>query len=245
VEEQTGVHSLGVDGCRGGWVGALWCAGAAGPQPLAAPTFDELVAAARLAAASRAVPRPDGIPVIAVDIPIGLPDSGPREADRLARQALPGRASSVFSTLVRRAYEAEGYAAARAVSVELTGRSASAQAHALGRKILEVDAWVRAHPATRVVEVHPEVCFAAMNGQVPIAPRKKTLAGMTARRAALQASGMAVPDLPSSLRGVGDDDLLDACAAVWTARRVAAGLARPMPDPPQVFSDGVPAAIWV
>lgn len=56
---------------------------------------------------------------------------------------------------------------------------------------------------------------------------------------------MAVPDLPTTLRGVGDDDLLDACAAVWTARRVAAGLARAMPDPPEVFSDGVPAAIWV
>ena len=239
MEEPAGVHTLGVDGCRGGWVGALWLAGGAGPRPLAAPTFGALVAA------SRATTGPDGLPVIAVDIPIGLPDSGPREADRLARRALPGRASSVFSTLVRRAYEAESYAAARAVSLELTGRSASAQAHALGRKILEVDAWVRAHPATRVVEAHPEVCFAAMNGQVPIPSRKKTLAGMTARRAALEASGMAVPDLPPTLRGVGDDDLLDACAAAWTARRVAAGLARAMPDPPEVFSDGVPAAIWV
>jgi predicted RNase H-like nuclease len=239
VEEQVGVHALGVDGCRGGWVGALWLDGEDGPRLVAAPTFGALVEA------SRPVTGPDGTPTIAVDIPMGLPDSGPREADRLARRALPGRASSVFSTLVRRAYEAESYAAARAVSLELTGRSASAQAHALGRKILEVDAWARAHPAVRVVEVHPEVCFAALNGSVPIPSRKKTLAGMTARRAALEAGGMAVPDLPSTLRGVGDDDLLDACAAAWTARRVATGLARPMPDPPEVFSDGVPAAIWV
>ena len=236
----VGPHVLGVDGCRGGWVGALWRAGTAGPATLAAPTFDDLVAQA-----GRQVPGPGGIRVVAVDIPIGLPDTGPRQADRLARRALPGRASSVFPTLVRRACEAPDYAAARAVSVALTGRSASAQAYALGRKVLEVDAWVRAHPGTRVLEVHPEVCFAALNGQVPITARKKTAAGLTARREALRASGMAVPDLPSPSRGVGEDDLLDACAAAWTARRAAAGAAVPMPDPPEVFSDGIPAAIWV
>lgn len=240
VDLEVEPHVLGVDGCRGGWVGALWRTGAAGPAALAAPTFDDLVAQAR-----RAAPGPGGIRVVAVDIPIGLPDTGPRQADRLARRALPGRASSVFPTLVRPACEAPDYAAARAVSVALTGRSVSAQAYALGRKILEVDAWVRSHPGTRVLEVHPEVCFAAMNGQVPIPARKKTIAGVTARREALTASGMAVPDLPSPSRGVGQDDLLDACVAAWTARRAAAGAAVPMPDPPEVFSDGIPAAIWV
>ena len=41
------------------------------------------------------------------------------------------------------------------------------------------------------------------------------------------------------------DDLLDACAVAWTARRYAAGTAYSLPDPPEVFSDGLPAAIWV
>jgi predicted RNase H-like nuclease len=230
---------LGVDGCRGGWVGALWLAGWAEPVVLAAPDFGTLVREA-----TRAVRGTRGIRVVAVDIPIGLPDTGAREADRLARRALPGRASSVFPTLARRAYEAEDYACARAVSVALTGTSASAQAYALGRKVLEVDAWVRAHPDTRVIEVHPEVCFAAMNGQTPLPARKKTLLGLAVRRDLLAAEGMEVPDLPASLRGVGHDDLVDACAAAWTARRAAAGLARPLPDPPQFFSDGIPAAIW-
>ena len=179
---------LGVDGCRGGWVGALWLAGCPEPLVLGARGFGALVREA-----TRARSGTGGPEVVGVDIPIGLPDAGPREADRLARQALPGRASSVFSTLVRPAYEAPDYAAARSVAVELTGRSASAQAFALGRKILEVDAWLGQHPQTRVVEVHPEVSFAAMNRRVPIAAGKKTLAGMTARRAALESEGMRVP----------------------------------------------------
>ena len=41
------------------------------------------------------------------------------------------------------------------------------------------------------------------------------------------------------------DDVLDACAVAWTAARRAAGLWRSLPDPPEVFSDGVPSAIHV
>ena len=40
------------------------------------------------------------------------------------------------------------------------------------------------------------------------------------------------------------DDILDAAIAAWTARRVARDEAQPMPDPPQVFSDGIQSAIW-
>ena len=186
---------LGVDGCRGGWVGALWLDGAPGPVVLAAREFGALVREA-----TRERTGTGGLQVVGVDIPIGLPDAGPREADRLARQALPGRAASVFSTLVRPAYEAPHYAAARSVAVERTGRSASAQAFALGRKILEVDTWLRRQPRSQVVEVHPEVSFAALNGEEPIPAGKKTPAGMTARRA-LEAEGMRVPDLPRAARG--------------------------------------------
>jgi predicted RNase H-like nuclease len=38
------------------------------------------------------------------------------------------------------------------------------------------------------------------------------------------------------------DDVLD--AAAWTARRVARGQAHPLPDPPEIFSDEIPCAIW-
>ena len=40
------------------------------------------------------------------------------------------------------------------------------------------------------------------------------------------------------------DDVLDAAAAAWTARRYAHGQARSIPQDPQVFSDGIRCAIW-
>jgi predicted RNase H-like nuclease len=41
------------------------------------------------------------------------------------------------------------------------------------------------------------------------------------------------------------DDVLDAAAAAWTACEVLAGTAVSLSDPPQRFSDGLPAAIWM
>jgi hypothetical protein len=33
--------------------------------------------------------------------------------------------------------------------------------------------------------------------------------------------------------------------AAWSGRRVVTGDARSLPDPPELFADGWPAAIWV
>ena len=48
------------------------------------------------------------------------------------------------------------------------GKSLSAQAHAICTKIAEVDQLLLMSPALRhrVREVHPEVCFWAINGQI-------------------------------------------------------------------------------
>jgi predicted RNase H-like nuclease len=93
-----------------------------------------------------------------------------------------------------------------------------------------------------VLEVHPEVCFATMTG-APILPGKKTDEGRDLRLAALAAAGI---DRPSVLTGSGyaADDVIDACAVAWTAARYASGLATSLPDPPEVFSDGIEAAVW-
>ncbi|WP_343994474.1 DUF429 domain-containing protein, partial [Terrabacter terrae] len=117
-----------------------------------------------------------------------------------------------------------------------------AQAFALRDRIREVDAWLRTRPTLTVLEVHPEVSFAAMTGE-PILAGKRTDQGQSARLDALAEAGIA---RPSVLRGQGyaADDVLDACAVAWSAARHAAGLARSLPDPPEVFSDGIPAAIW-
>jgi predicted RNase H-like nuclease len=96
----NGERVLGVDACRAGWIGIALSArdpsardpSARDPQPYQAVAIRELV---QQAAA-------DGpLQVIAIDIPIGLADTGRRRSDQLAREALGRRWPSLFITPVR------------------------------------------------------------------------------------------------------------------------------------------------
>jgi predicted RNase H-like nuclease len=113
------------------------------------------------------------------------------------------------------------------------------QAWHLGPRVLDAGAFARGG-SHGVLEVHPELSFVLMAGKE--LPPKKTAAGAAARRELLAAQGIDVPPLPRPARA---DDLLDACAVAWTARRHLDGQASSYPAEPEVFSDGLPAAIWV
>ena len=93
------------------------------------------------------------------------------------------------------------------------------------------------------MEVHPEVSLATLAG-APLTERKTSWAGAVHRRRLLAIAGIHLQDElgPAGSASV-VDDILDAAIAAWTARRVARGRARSLPDPPEVFSDGVPCAI--
>ncbi|WP_162254122.1 DUF429 domain-containing protein [Nocardioides sp. Soil774] len=226
---------LGVDACPGGWVGVVL------DRERRAQVFVDATIAGLVALVRETVP----VDVVAIDIPIGLPDSSGRLADSEARKQLVGKSSSLFSTPVRAALEAESYAAAREANLAATGgrTSVSAQAYALREKVLQVDAWVRSRPGVEVVEVHPELSFARMAGS-PVLPSKKDSDGVRARREALAAHGIVAPPWFRGA-GFGEDDLLDACAAAWSAVRHSLGVSESFPATPEVFSDGVPAAIRV
>ena len=226
---------LGVDACRSGWVGVVIDTDRR-TSVFTAATISSLVALVR---------ETYDVSVVAVDIPIGLPDAGGRLADAEARRELVGKSSSLFSTPVRAALEAPTYEAGRAANLAATdGRtSVSAQAYALRDKVLQVDAWVRGRPGVEVVEVHPELSFARMAGS-PVLASKKDGDGVRARREALAAHGIAAPPWFRG-SGFGEDDLLDACAAAWSAVRHSLGRSESFPEAPEVFSDGVPAAIRV
>lgn len=221
---------LGVDACKKGWVGI-----SNEGRGYFGVTITELTSSALM----------DGIlDVIAIDIPIGLPDSGPREADALARKLVGKRASSVFSTPVRAALVANTHSDATAISVQMTGKGMSQQAFGLSRKILEVDSWARNSPQ-RVIEVHPEVCFAIM-GDSHLRYPKSTWAGSEERRGLLTVAGMSLSaDIGIAGEMAGTDDVLDAAAAAWTALRFAKGVATSHPATPERFGDGHDAAIWV
>lgn len=228
-------HVLGVDGTRGGWVGALLPASGEGTITfVSGPDLRTLIERA-----CSQVP----VHAVAVDTPIGLPDTGRRQADVLARRRLGRRASSVFSTPVRDALAAETYAQARQVSLERTGgTSLSAQSYALRTAILDVDGYVGGTPDMRVVEVHPELSFAVMSG-APLMTRKRDPEGVAERLGVLRTQGIELA--PSALEDRKADDLLDAAAAAWTASRLVRGVSESLPDPPERFSDGLDAAIVV
>jgi predicted RNase H-like nuclease len=228
VAHDAGV--LGVDACRKGWMGL-----SSDLRGYFGQTIGALV---------RAASADGALGVVAIDIPIGLPTNGTREADALARKLVGRRASSVFSTPVRAALAAATHEEATAISLRATGKGMSRQAYSLGVKILEVDAWARTGPDLRVIEVHPEVSFATMANR-PLVHPKSTWSGLGERIGILSTVGIAVP---AQLGSAGDvatpDDVLDAAAALWTAARFARGVAVSYPSTPESFGDGHAAAIW-
>lgn len=226
--------ALGVDACKAGWAAICWSDDAI--TGFFAPTINELVTQTR---------REHELAIIAIDMPIGLPDTSVRSADGLARKLIGARGSSVFNTPLRAALEAESFAEALAISRELSGVGLSKQSYALRKKAFEVDTFVRSTDL-RVVEVHPEVCFMEMNDSRPLRDPKRTWAGLQTRVQLLKQAGVQIPDELGLLGSKAlPDDIVDACAAAWTARRVLGGRGFCIPGTPEVFSDGLPSAIWI
>jgi predicted RNase H-like nuclease/predicted enzyme related to lactoylglutathione lyase len=162
--------------------------------------------------------------VIGVDIPIGFPDGEARPADLAARRFIGPRASSVFPMAPRAVLEQPSYADARRVAVELTGKSVSAQAYAIGRRIVEVDDY--AHTDARVIEVHPEASFREL-ARRPLRS-KHTSDGLAERRRLLvEDAGI---EVPATAPRIAEPDLLDATIVAWSAARYARGQALALPD---------------
>jgi predicted RNase H-like nuclease len=178
--------------------------------------------------------------VVAVDIPIGLPISGAREADSLARRFVGPRRSSVFPTPPRPVLEAASYQDALRVARNLGAAGISKQSFGLAPRILEVDKIARVDD--RVVEVHPEVSFRGMADQ-PLKHSKKSWNGASQRRLLLAQHNVVLPDRLGEAGFVPVDDVLDAAAAAWTADRIARSKAVSLPSPPEIL-DGRPTAIW-
>lgn len=204
----------GVDGRRGGWVVATVDLG---PEPA-------LVSLDYVAPLGQALV--DDLAVIAIDMPIGLADSGSRECDTAARKLLRPHASRVFPAPPRVALaHADDYAAACRAAVAATGKSLSKQTWHLLPAIVEIDALAT---DDRVVECHPELAFALMQGH-PVDERKKTPEGRAVRLDLLRRW---LPGLGEPAYG---DDGLDAIACAWSAARVARGEAMTLPtgEPPR------------
>lgn len=244
----TKPQCIGIDGCPGGWVAA---------------STERIVVEAGLAELLAAFAVVPGRDVVAIDIPIGLAESGRRECDVLARQRLGApRRNSVFWTATRAAIHSpsgglglrEAQARASTVNTEHGAGGVSAQAFNLFNKIREVDAVLGEDRALRqsIVEVHPELAFACWNagstgGLQPMPYAKKSGLGAHDRlelifarygRAAFERARQC--HAPTRLA---DDDIADAYACLFSAERIAADSHVCLPDVPETDALGLPMRI--
>ncbi len=235
----------GVDGCPAGWMAVFVRAGRDGARVRVMPRFADVFTTAEAPA------------VIAVDMPIGLPErAGPggREAENAVRPLLGERQSSVFSVPSRAAIYAKDYreACRLALATSDPPRKVSKQLFNIAPKIREVDESLRANPAhvLRGFEVHPELAFWRFNGERALNEPKKVKSrpyapGLALRRGLLIASGLSEDAINvAPPKGADADDVLDALACAEIARRIHFRQATPFPDQPGRDAFGLTMVIW-
>jgi len=235
----------GIDGCPAGWIAAFVRPQDGEVRIAVLPRFADALAA----------PAPPSI--VAVDIPIGLPQCagrGGREAENTVRPLLGARQSAVFSVPSRAAVHAADYAQACSIALATSDppRKVSKQLFLIAAKIREVDAVLRADTALAdtIFEVHPELAFWRLNGERALAEPKKIKGrchepGLALRRRLLIAAGLpATACMAPPPKGAGSDDLLDALACAAIARRIHAGIAQSFPPSPPRDAFGLPMAMW-
>ena len=227
-------YIAGVDGCKAGWLAIH--------QDL---TSGDITSEVR-SSGDQLINQSITPKVLALDIPIGLTDSGPRQCDIVARKMLgQPRGTSVFPAPIRPAVKALDRREADSISRSVDGKGVSAQAFGLYPRIRDIDEIIRSNEEASgyICEVHPELCFMAWNDGEPIQESKKSHAGMSIRlKLAKSHFGMeavsAVRQRHSQSQ-VADDDIYDAFAALWTAERINLGVAEVIPDIPEMDSFGL------
>lgn len=231
---------VGIDGCPGGWVAVAQLTEASAKarvRALVASRLDDLLA------------RFEGVDLVGIDMPIGLPEGAARDCDRLARARLGARAASVFPAPLRPALLAASHSEASVLSRQAGGQGVSAQAWHLFPRVRELDDLLRSRPewCDRLVEVHPELSFLALNDGVALSASKHRIDGIYRRRALIAgAFGMAaIESAVAQLAGtrVKEDDMLDAFAVLWSARRWVNGSGETLPADPPVDACGLPMRI--
>ncbi|MBR0937023.1 DUF429 domain-containing protein [Bradyrhizobium jicamae] len=156
-----------------------------------------------------------------IDIPIGMTEDGARECDLLARARLRPHISRVFTGARRWLWQDfSDPDEANAEALRRGETRVSRQLWHIGRKIMEVDAFVSANPARDIREVHPELVFLRLNRGEPL-PSKKSREGDALRCRLLRREGFREIDrwLTEVRIGTGAkrDDVLDACAVAVAA----------------------------
>jgi len=172
--------------------------------------------------------------VVAVDMPIGLSESGHRECEVEARKLLRPHGARVFGVPARGAlkFAQNDWADANAWSKRQGFGGISKQAWNIRPKIAEIDGVIAARDQSRICEAHPELAFRRLNGGTPLVS-KHTAEGIKARRRLLRGAGFIRLDewlAQARKLHAKTDDIIDACALLLTAQRIYRGDAVVLPQ---------------
>ena len=228
---QDGLY-IGVDGCRGGWVAAVL-------------DYGEL-RLERYETIADIVKEYPSFDAFLIDMAIGLRNNSmdKKRPDAAAKKELGVKASCVFPIPSREAVYAEGEEAQKAANIRTLEKSLAKQSIAIIPKLREIDEFMTDHPEykNKILESHPEVAFARLNGSVVLS-RKKEEPGPSERRRILSEyldkedlSG--IYDKAKEL-GCGQDDLIDAICLAVTGALHAHGQSETIPDDPEVDEKGL------
>jgi predicted RNase H-like nuclease len=183
---------------------------------------------------------------ILIDIPIGLRTNGVHErlCDKAARKILGKRKSSVFPTPSRLTLHAANYREASAINRKNCGRGLSQQSFAIIPKIKEVDDFLLDEGSSfSIREMHPEICFWALNGGAPMNYNKKKTEGFNERLTLLSNHVPGIVEVVDKIlqtykrNEVAKDDILDAAVGAVTLRY--AKELKTIPDNPEVDDNGL------
>lgn len=216
------VLTIGVDGCRGGWIAAVFERGEFRIErydnmeklTAAYPVFDAFL----------------------IDMVIGFPSNvDDVRPDSFARKIIAQRASTIFAVPSRQAvYETEKEAQI-AANLAALNKSLAVQIRAIIPKMRELDEFLNVHEEYKNVirESHPEVCFCRLNGSV-VMSRKCEPDGFQERCTILQKY---IPELESEniqrtakrLR-CNVDDIVDEVCLMVTANLSMQGKTESIPE---------------
>jgi len=227
--------SVGIDGCKGKWVAVA----------ISESGFDVEI----INTINQVCNQYNNVDSMIIDMPIGLAETiNQVRPDGELRKNLKGKASSVFNTPCRQAVYASNYTEAIEKNKKTLNVSISPLSNAIIPKIREVDSFLQTNPnwKNRLVESHPEYCFAILNDNAPILENKQTPLGVQMR---LEVLSRYYPEsysviecfqkiAPSSLTSKLDDVLDALVLAVIGAIGLKSGFTT-LPEEPQKDSTGI------
>lgn len=223
--------SIGVDGCKGGWIVASIDHGTLKIEKKT--SMEEIVTDYT------------GFDSFLIDMVIGLPSSSEQiRPDAYARQIIKERTSTIFPVPCRQAVYAESVAEAYEENVRVLGKKFTPLTVGIIPKMRELDTFLQEHEEYKnvILESHPEVCFARLNGKTVLS-KKSEYEGLTERVQILQKylPQLNANDLIQMAKQYrcNVDDIVDAICLSVTANLAEQGLCEVIPEEPMLDDTGL------